>query len=144
MYSKPMVLDKLELAHTAYRIDFDLQNNVTLLMGDSGSGKTTVFDIIQEASIEDDRLLCINYLSKAHNADIQKLITNASGKLIVIDNADLILKDDLRKLITFDNKNQYIIIGRNPSNLLITRENLYELDAESTEQVTIFRIKPYL
>ena len=144
MYSKPVVTDKLELIHTAYKVDFDLHNNITILMGDSGSGKTTVFDIMQEAAVEDNRLLCINYISKTRDIDIEKIIMNAKGKLVVIDNADIILTDKLRKHIALDNENQYIIIGRNPSNLLTTRDNLYELDVTNAVENTTFRIKPYL
>ena len=113
-------------------------------MGDSGSGKTTVFDIMQEAAVEDNRLLCLNYISKTRDIDIEKIIINAKGKLIVIDNADIILTDKLRKHIALDNENQYIIIGRNPSNLLTTRDNLYELDVTNAVENTTFRIKPYL
>ena len=144
MYSKPVVTKELELIHTAYKVDFDLRNNITMLMGDSGSGKTTVFDIIQEAAVEDNRLLCVNYLSKTQDIDIEKLIMGAKDKLVVIDNADVILTDKLRKHIALDGENQYIIIGRNPSNLLTTRGNLYELDVTNTEENTTFRIKPYL
>ena len=144
MYSKPVVTKDLELIHTAYKVDFDLRNNITMLMGDSGSGKTTVFDIIQEAAVEDNRLLCVNYLSKTQDIDIEKIIRGAKGKLVVIDNADVILTDKLRKHIALDGENQYIIIGRNPSNLLTTKDNLYELEVTNTEENTIFRIKPYL
>lgn len=144
MYSKPVVTKELELIHTAYKVDFDLRNNITMLMGDSGSGKTTVFDIIQEAAVEDNRLLCVNYLSKTQDIDIEKSIMGAKDKLVVIDNADVILTDKLRKHIALDGENQYIIIGRNPSNLLTTRDNLYELDVTNTEENTTFRIKPYL
>lgn len=144
MYSKPAVLKKLELVHTAYKLDFDFQNNITILMGDSGSGKTTVFDIIQEASVEERYLCCINYMSSIQENTIGELILNAEGKLIVIDNADIILTDKLRKHIALDDKNQYLIIGRNPANLLTTRDNLYELDITNTETNTIFRIKPYI
>lgn len=144
MYSRPIVLEKLELVHTAYEVDFDFGNNITILMGDSGSGKTTVFDIIQEASVEEDDLLCINYMSRAHDIDIENLILNTKGKLIVIDNADIVLTDKLRRHIAVDGENQYMIIGRNPANLLTTRENLYELEAVNAEQKTVFRLKPYV
>ena len=39
MYSKPVVTKELELIHTAYKVDFDLRNNITMLMGNSGSEK---------------------------------------------------------------------------------------------------------
>lgn len=144
MYSKPEIIEKLQAIHTAYQVEFCFKNNITIIMGESGSGKTTVFEILQEASLEDDRLLCINYLDKRKGRDIDELIQNATGKLIVIDNADILLTEGLRKYIAFDSKNQYIIIGRNPSNLMATRENLYELSVENKDGKTIFRLKNYI
>ncbi|MDE6946939.1 MAG: hypothetical protein K2P14_07145, partial [Anaeroplasmataceae bacterium] len=61
-------------------------------------------------------ILCINYLD--YQSDIQDMIRRSDGKLIVIDNADILLNDDTRKYISLDDKNQYLIIGRNPMRLL--------------------------
>ena len=62
----------------------------------------------------------------------------------MIDNADILLNDDIRKYIALDDKNQYLIIGRNPKNLFATKDNLYELVSEIQEEQTILRIKSYL
>ena len=85
---------------------------------------------------------CINYLDYQKN--IQEIIRDAEGKLIVIDNADILLDDYTRKYISLDDKNQYLIIGRNPRNLFATRENLYELKSEKIGEQTKFTIKEYL
>ena len=65
------------------------------------------------------------------------------GKLIVIDNADILLDDETRKYISLDGNNQYLIIGRNPKNLFTTKDNLFELVSKTTDEVTEFRIQPY-
>lgn len=70
-----------------------------------------------------------------------EIIRDAEGKLIVIDNADILLDDYTRKYISLDDKNQYLIIGRN---LFATRENLYELKSEKIGEQTKFTIKEYL
>lgn len=77
-----------------------------------GKGKTLIFGILQELSVTDNRIACINYLDA--NKQIEDEIAKSSGKLIIIDNADEILNDEIRKTITFDRENQYLIIGRNP------------------------------
>lgn len=64
--------------------------------------------------------------------------------MIVIDNADILLDDDTRKYIALDDKNQYLIIGRNPKNLFITKENLFELVSEKQGEQTMLKIKDYL
>ena len=88
------------------------------------------------------KLLCLNYLD--YQKDIQEIIKKAEGKLIVIDNADILLDDDTRKYISLDDKNQYLIIGRNPKNLFATKENLFELESEKIGEQTKFTIKEYL
>ncbi|MDE6054093.1 MAG: ABC transporter ATP-binding protein [Lachnospiraceae bacterium] len=136
MYSRPVIMEILKARHTTFSIDFHFANNITLLMGDSGMGKTLAFNILRELSVTDGRILCINYLDI--NKKIKDEIENASGRLIIIDNADAILNDDIRKTIAFDRENQYLIIGRNPRNLLTTRENLFELNQEKTGNVTVY------
>lgn len=64
--------------------------------------------------------------------------------MIVIDNADVLLDDDTRKYIALYDKNQYLIIGRNPKNLFVTKENLFEIVGERRGEQTVFRIKNYL
>ena len=73
-------------------------------------------------------IMCINYQDYYKN--IKKMISEETGKLIVIDNADILLDDDTRKYISMDLKYQYLIIGRNPKNLFTTSDNLFELVSE--------------
>ena len=61
--------------------------------------------------------------------------------MIVIDNADILLSDDIRKYISLDDKNQYLIIGRNPKNLFATKENLFELVNKKVGEQTELSIK---
>ncbi|MDE7358017.1 MAG: RluB protein [Lachnospiraceae bacterium] len=75
---------------------------------------------------------------------MKETIGKAEGKLIVVDNADILLDDDTRKYISLDDKNQYLIIGRNPKNLFTTKENLFELVSEKIGEQTKFMIKEYL
>ena len=111
-------------------------------MGDSGTGKTATFSFIRECMAIDSRILCLNYLD--YQKDIMTIISNTQGKLIVIDNADILLSDDIRKYISLDDKNQYLIIGRNPKNLFATKENLFELVNKKVGEQTELSIKEYL
>ena len=72
------------------------------------------------------------------------MINESEGKLIVIDNADVLLSDELRKQISLDDRNQYLIIGRNPKNLFATKENLFELESEKFGEQTKLTLKEYL
>lgn len=88
------------------------------------------------------QIVCFNYLDYQKN--LLEMIRQMKGKLIVIDNADILLNDETRKYISLDGNNQYLIIGRNPKNLFATRENLFELVSEQKGEQTIFRLQPYL
>ena len=88
---------------------------------------------------ENKSIRCYNYLdkSKGYKGAIKKL----KDKLIVIDNADILLDDALRAYISLDDKNQYIIIGRNPTGLLLQYDEMYELENHKEGDITIFSLK---
>lgn len=88
------------------------------------------------------KILCLDYFDYQKN--IKEILSQANRKLIVIDNADILLSDDTRKYISQDDKNQYLIIGSNPKNLFATKENLFELVSEQVGEQTKFTIKEYL
>ena len=142
MKSKPVVMEHFSTVHTSYVIDFNFTNNITILTGSSVTGKTASFSFIRECMAVNPEILCINY--QDYQKDIRKLIEGEMGKLIVIDNADILLDDDTRKYISLDDKNQYLIIGRNPKNLFTTSDNLFELVSEKKGEQTVFRLKRYL
>ena len=142
MKSKPMVMDHFKTVHTSYIINFNFTNNITILTGESATGKTAAFSFIKECMAVNPDILCINYLD--YQKDILDMICKVQGKLIVIDNADILLDDRTRKYISLDGKNQYLIIGRNPKNLFATKENLFELTSRKIGGQTEFSIKPYL
>lgn len=111
-------------------------------MGDSGTGKTAMFSFIRECMAMNSEIFCLDFFDYQKN--IKEMISQMKGKLIVIDNADILLDDDTRKYISADDKNQYLIIGRNPKNLFSTKENLFELVSEKVGEQTVFTIEPYL
>lgn len=123
-------------------VDFDFTNNITILTGASATGKTASFSFIRECMAINPDIVCINYQN--YQKDIKEMLAKETGKLIVIDNADILLDDDTRKYISMDEKNQYLIIGRNPKNLFTTSDNLFELVSEKKGEQTEFRLKKYL
>lgn len=142
MKSKPVIMEHFSTEHTSFVLDFEFTNNITILTGDSGTGKTVSFSFIKECMALNSDIVCLNYLD--YQKDIGNIIRNTEKKLIVIDNADILLDDDTRKYIALDNKNQYLIIGRNPKNLFATKENLFELVSETQGEQTVLRITNYL
>lgn len=142
MKSKPIIMEHFSTEHTSFVLDFKFTNNITILMGDSGTGKTASYSFIKECMALNHDIVCLNYLDYQKN--IGDIIRNTEKKLIVIDNADILLDDDTRKYVALDDKNQYLIIGRNPKNLFATKENLFELVSEKQGEQTVLKIKNYL
>ncbi|MEG0191151.1 MAG: ABC transporter ATP-binding protein [Lachnospiraceae bacterium] len=135
-------MEHLKIVHTSFIVNFSFTNNVTILTGTAGASKSMVFSFIREHAAINEQLACINHLN--YQEDIINIITNAEGKMIVIDNADMLLDDDIRKQISLDGKNQYLIIGNNPKKLFATKENLFELVSKKAGEQTEFELKSYL
>lgn len=74
--------------------------------------------------------------------DIGDILSGTEGKLIVIDDTDILLADSVRKYISLDDKNKYLIIGRNPKNLFATSDNLFELESTTVDGRTLIKLKP--
>lgn len=142
MKSKPIVMEHFSTVHTSFIVNFNFTNNITILTGSSATGKTASFSFIKECMAINPNILCLNYLDYQRN--IKEILCNTKGKLIVIDNADILLDNTTRKYISLDDNNQYLIIGRNPKNLFTTRENLFELVSKKIGEQTEFSIEPYL
>ncbi len=142
MKSRPIVMEHFTTVHTSYIINFTFTNNITILTGSSATGKTVSFSFIRECMAINSKILCLNYLDYQKN--IKDILTKTEEKLIVIDNADILLDDETRKYISLDGNNQYLIIGRNPKNLFATKENLFELVSKKKGEQIEFQIQPYL
>lgn len=142
MKSKPIVMDHFSTVHTSFVVNFTFTNNITILTGSSATGKTASFSFIRECMAVNPDILCLNYLDYQKN--IKDILSQTKGKLVVIDNADILLDDRTRKYISLDDNNQYLIIGRNPKNLFTTKENLFELVSKEKGEQTEFQIQPYL
>jgi len=139
MKIKPVVLDRIQMTHTYYEVDFILEGNVTFIVGDSGTGKSAVFSFLQELAAQNKTIKCYNYLDKKSN--YKTAIKKAKGKLFIIDNADILLDDAMRWHIATDGENQYILIGRNPTGLMLNQEDIMELSSEKENEITLFTLK---
>lgn len=127
MKMKPVITDKYQSKYLNMSLDLELDANLILISGDSGIGKSFVWQIFDNDRALDDRLETLNYKDLK---DAKQKIQAYKGKLIIIDNADILLDDEIRKHIAFDTDNQYIIFGRNPEYLYVTKANCKELVVE--------------
>ena len=61
MNCKPIVMERYYTVHTSFVIDFHFTNNITILIGNSGAGKTASYSFLLESRSEDERIVCLNY-----------------------------------------------------------------------------------
>ena len=137
-----MIYSTLEFSAAPFHYYLTFTSRLTLVRGDSATGKTYLYQLLEDLRLIDkyNAIKLFNYKSD----DFHNGLAACRDKFIVIDNADILLNDDTRKYISLDNKNQYLIIGRNPKNLFATKENLFELVSEKIGEQTVFTIQPYL
>lgn len=139
MKIKPVITDHIHTKHTSFEVDLYLENNITFISGESGTGKSALYSFLEELAAEDKKIKCFNYLD--HKKAYKSSIKQSRDKMFVIDNADILLDDNLRRYISLDGNNQYIIIGRNPTALLLNMDEIYELNSKTIDDVTLLTLQ---
>lgn len=110
-----------------YKFNLELRGHITLVGGDSASGKTFLVRAIKAKKFNTG-IIGNSYESDIRNVIIydfttginEKLLENLSGKLIIIDNADIIVSQTLADYIKADLKNQYLVFSRDSVDYHIT------------------------
>ena len=83
---------------------------------------------------KDKNIVCINKaLLRDTNKNFITLVRRLKNKIVLVDNADIILTSEARKHIMFDDYNQYIIMGRNSEGLSVSNLSFTELVDTGTE-----------
>ena len=141
MYSIPEIMDRMEMIRGSCRVELEFRANLLFLVERAGSAQSLLFDMIRETARKDRRILCICSEDKRDRQEIRQVIRETERKLIVIDDADHLLTDGMRRYIALDKKNQYLIAGKNTDNLLVSRANLYELDVVTDGVKTEIRLR---
>ena len=95
----------------SYNLEFD--DRIILVGGDSGTGKTFLYGILTE---EYNAIKLFNYKSD----DFLETIKLCCNNFIVIDNADYLLNEDVRRFINFELSNQYMLFLQNCDGLNVS------------------------
>lgn len=59
MKSKPLIMNQLRIIHTAFVVDFSFTNNMTIMTGAAGTGKSMTFSFMKEESAVNPQPVCI-------------------------------------------------------------------------------------
>lgn len=97
-----MIYQAIEFQASPFRYDLRFSDRITLVRGDSATGKTYLYQLLEDVKqlerYRDIRLF--NYKSDDFHGGLQ----GCRGKFIVIDNADTILEEEDRRFINFEKK----------------------------------------
>lgn len=110
-----------------YELHFD--DRITLVGGDSGTGKTVLYEMLEDLKLtkEYHAIKLFNYKSDSLVAQLKKCRNN----FIVIDNADILMTDDIRRFINFEFSNQYMLFSRNCDGLNASDKSFKVLKMEN-------------
>ncbi len=100
----------------SYSLEFD--DRITLVGGDSGTGKTVLYEMLEDIRLTDEYRSIKLYNYKSDN--FLESIKQCKGNFIVIDNADILINDEVRKFINFEFSNQYMLFLRNCDGLNVS------------------------
>ena len=115
-----------EAAPFSYELFFD--DRITLVGGDSGTGKTVLYEMLEDIRLTEkyNAIKLFNYKSE----NMKENVIKCRDCFIVIDNADILIDDDIRKFINFEFSNQYMLFSRNCDGLNVSDKsfNILELN----------------
>lgn len=125
----------MKLSFTGYGRQFDIELNyrVTLVRGNSGVGKTVLYDMLKTASAAGrNEIQCYNLeTQRISKKTFKQWKAGMKNKLIVVDNADAVLTADARNSIDIDrdSNNVYLIFSRNNAGMYIREDGFaYMID----------------
>ena len=90
---KQMIYKNITFKAAPFSYDLTFDDRITLGGGDSGTGKTVLYEMLEDIRLTDE----------------YKAIKQCRDSFIVVDNADCMINDDVRRFINFELSNQYML-----------------------------------
>ena len=131
-------MERINFEVNGYKFDFDLRPPVTVIWGDSSSGKSFFWQMLSlYKSLPENSESCSNIELLNYSSKIETVLTQ-TGKLFIIDNADALLQDkpDIAEHISVDYGNNYVIMGRCAFNFGVS-PNHYAVILEENKVFTL-------
>lgn len=129
-----IAISNIDTSIIGLKFKLKFKNELTLVNGDSGVGKTLLFKaLMQHTAIYKNPIVFINYcMVLGDTGRIKDYLKASKNKLIVIDNADVLLTKELRVNIAMDASNQYLIFGRDVRGLGINERSIANLEIKDS------------
>ena len=126
-----MVYKNIVFKADPFSYDLVFDDRITLVGGDSGTGKTVLYGILEDIRLTEEykAIKLFNYKSD----NFQEAIKQCRDSFIVVDNADNLINDDIRKFINFELSNQYMLFLRNCDGLNVSDKSFKVLKFDSNK-----------
>lgn len=114
----PMIYKEIAFKAAPFSYDLMFDDRITLVGGDSGTGKTVLYEMLEDLRLTDEykAIKLFNYKSD----NLLESLKHCRDSFIVIDNADILINDEIRKFINFEFSNQYMLFLRNCDGLNVS------------------------
>ena len=116
-----MVYKNITFKADPFLYDLLFDDRITLVGGDSGTGKTVLYQMLEDLRLTDEYKYIKLFNYKSDN--LLNSIKQCRESFIVIDNADVLINDDIRRFINFQFSNQYMLFLRNCDGLNVSNKS---------------------
>ncbi len=126
-----MIYKNITFKADPFLYDLVFDDRITLVGGDSGTGKTVLYEMLEDLRLTDEykAIKLFNYRSD----NFQELMKQCKNSFIVIDNADILINDDIRRFINFEFSNQYMLFLRNCDGINVSDKSFKVLKLDNNK-----------
>ena len=126
---KKMIYKNISFKAAPFSYELFFDDRITLVGGDSGTGKTVLYEILEDLKLTEEynAIKLFNYKSENMKENLKK----CRDCFIVIDNADILIDDDIRRFINFEFSNQYMLFLRNCDGLNVSDKSFKVLNFDN-------------
>ena len=124
-----MIYKNIIFKAAPFSYDLVFDDRITLVGGESGTGKTVLYEMLEDLRLTDEykAIKLFNYKSD----DLLESMKQCRDRFIVIDNADILIDDEVRRFINFDFSNQYMLFLRNCDGLNVSDKSFKVLKLDN-------------
>ena len=123
-----MIYKNIAFKADPFSYDLTFDDRITLVGGDSATGKTVLYEMLEDLRLTDEYKAIKLFNYKTDN--LLESMKQCKDKFIVMDNADILVDDDVRKFINFEFSNQYMLFLRNCDGLNVSNKSFKVLKLE--------------
>ena len=126
-----MIYKRIAFKAAPFSYDLEFDDRITLVGGDSGVGKTVLYEMLEDVRLTDEyrAIRLFNYRSD----NFSEAIKRCRDSFIVVDNADNLINDEVRKFINFETSNQYMLFLRNCDGLNVSDKSFKVLKFDNNK-----------